>query len=202
MRHLHTIARSGLRWWLLARKLCRDGGANQRVGELAPFLAAVADFRPRTLLEIGVADGGNLASLARAAAPEATLIGVDPHPGPGAELLIRRHMAAGQHLELLPTTAEQALATTDLRFDLVFIDGDHERVCDDFRAVWPRVRQGGWIALHDIVPDGGMPNLDSGRVPEFWKEINGTRSWIEDPEQQGYGIGLIEKDEAQNRPGG
>jgi hypothetical protein len=61
------------------------------------------------------------------------------------------------------------------------------------------VRSGGTIAFHDIVPDHGSRGWTrtaawSGGVPLFWREIKGqyeTSEYVEHPDQDGYGIGLL-----------
>src|SRR2546423_408301 len=45
--------------------------------EIIPFLAKLEKRRPRCIIEIGTAQGGNFFLLARAAAPDAHLISVD-----------------------------------------------------------------------------------------------------------------------------
>ena len=73
-------------------------------------------------------------------------------------------------------------------------------VSRDFSAYAPFVRPGGIIAFHDIVPDfrtrhGITTGSDVGQVPAFWAHLkqNGhqTCEFIEDPQQDGYGIGLL-----------
>jgi len=69
----------------------------------------------------------------------------------------------------------------------------------------PLVRKGGLIAFHDIVSDfktryGIVTTSDVGQVPDFWEELRaGHRTYyelIEDPDQDGYGIGVLEWDGA------
>ncbi len=63
------------------------------------------------------------------------------------------------------------------------------------------VRSGGIVAFHDIVPDfrtryGTPTRADAGEVPKFWAELKcryaKTRELVEDPMQDGFGIGLLE----------
>jgi len=193
--HLGIALRAGWRWWFLARKLCRAGGAQQRIGELAPFLASLAGLRPQTVVEIGVADGGSLAAFAHAAAPDARLIGIDPEPSPTAQALIRSHMRPDQTLEIMGCPSSEAIPSLSGPVDFVFIDGDHDAAGGDLIMVRPLVRPGGWIAFHDIVPDRGVPGIDSGTVPRLWSRLDGARTWIEYPDQAGFGIGLLIKDD-------
>jgi hypothetical protein len=85
--------------------------------------------------------------------------------------------------------------------DILFIDGDHsyEGVKADFLAYSSMVRPGGLIAFHDIVSDnearGRAKSLAwSGGVPRFWNELKhlfDAAEYVENPEQDGYGIGVI-----------
>ena len=101
------------------------------------------------------------------------------------------------------------------KLDYLFIDGDHsyDGVKADFEQFAPLVRPGGLIAFHDIHPDhrslrgeryehldatrGVLPDRGaiSGDVPRYWAEIKGrypgSRELIEDPAQDGAGIGVI-----------
>ena len=101
------------------------------------------------------------------------------------------------------------------KIDFLFIDGDHSYagVKADFEMYGPLVRPGGLIAFHDIHPDHrslrgeqyahleetrGVPQDQgsiSGDVPRFWAEIRdiypGSRDLIDDPAQDGAGIGVI-----------
>jgi hypothetical protein len=61
------------------------------------------------------------------------------------------------------------------------------------------VRSGGIIALHDIVPDhrtrfGRNTGCYAGEVHRFWAELKQRHDTVElvsDPEQDGFGIGVI-----------
>jgi cephalosporin hydroxylase len=91
--------------------------------------------------------------------------------------------------------------------DLLFIDGDHsfEGVAADFNNYSPLVKNNGLILFHDIVPDFktrfGIETASwTGGVPEFWSLLAGKfqcQTWIHDPEQDGYGLGLIHWQQCQ-----
>lgn len=53
-----------------------------------------------------------------------------------------------------------------IKFDFVFIDGSHEYVdvLKDFELIYPHVKEGGWIAFHDVEPGW----VGSWRV---WREV-------------------------------
>lgn len=86
--------------------------------------------------------------------------------------------------------------------DFLFIDGDHsyEGVKKDFKMYKGLVKEDGYIAFHDIVPDystryGILTSSYTGGVPIFWNEIKSSYRYneiIEDLNQDGYGIGVLE----------
>jgi predicted O-methyltransferase YrrM len=85
--------------------------------------------------------------------------------------------------------------------DFLFIDGDHSYngVKADFDLYAPLVRRGGMIALHDIVADhrtrfGRDTGCYAGEVYRYWAELKAryrTDELIQDPEQDGFGIGVV-----------
>lgn len=183
--------------------------------EFLKFLAIVERRKPTGVLEIGTSHGGSLFLLCRVAAADAALASVDlprdsPHGGypRWRELLYQTFPAPSQSLHLIRmdshTTGclDRVRATfRDQGVDVLFIDGDHsyEGVSKDFELYGPLVRPGGIVAFHDIVPDYGTRyGIDtpvfSGGVPEFWREVRETHSTmeiVEDPEQNGFGIGVL-----------
>ncbi|HQF37291.1 MAG TPA: class I SAM-dependent methyltransferase, partial [Candidatus Dojkabacteria bacterium] len=89
--------------------------------------------------------------------------------------------------------------------DLLFIDGDHSffGVANDYVKFSPLVRPGGHIVFHDINKDsylktGEKSTTNVGKVPIFWEALKQTTNnfleIINDPDQDGYGIGIIKKE--------
>jgi predicted O-methyltransferase YrrM len=190
----------------------------QRRGEIAALMAIVERERPSTVLEIGTANGGTLFLLARCASADATLISVDleggPYGGGYPPWRVRLYEAfadAGQRVVLLrgdshlPGTRDGVRALLAGRaLDLLFIDGDHsyEGVSRDLGLYGPLVREGGLVALHDIVP--GPEDLVGG-VPRLWAELKGRHDHEElivDREQGGFGIGVIRQGPSSEGPRG
>lgn len=182
--------------------------ASQKLEEIIPALERIGALRPRRICEIGTSAGGTLYLLTRVGAPDALVVSID--------LSIPRHTAAlrsrfarpGQrlvsiagdsHSEETAAKLERVLAGEQL--DALFIDGDHsyEGVRADFERYAPLVRGGGIVALHDVNEDfrtrrGFETPSISGEVPRFWRELKEryrTEELIADPEQDGYGIGLV-----------
>ena len=176
--------------------------------EISQLLVRLADSQPRTIVEIGTANGGTLFLLTRVAAPKATIISIDKPNGsfgggyPGSMTPVFRSFARdGQSVILVRSDSHENATVDHTRkilddrdVDFLFIDGDHsyQGVKSDFSMYSPLVAEGGLIALHDIVP--GLPS-HVGEVPRFWTELRGkypsheiVKSWS----QGQAGIGLLD----------
>ncbi len=178
--------------------------------EIRNLLARLETDRPSTVLEIGTARGGTLFLFTRVAADDATLMSVDLPGGKfGGSRKQHRHrlfmaFAHGkQRLEFLEADSHKDQTRQKIeelcggrQVDFLFIDGDHsyEGVRRDYELYSPLVRRGGVVAVHDIAPG---PRELVGGVPRFWAEIRDSSSsqeLVEDWEQGGYGIGVIQVD--------
>jgi len=175
--------------------------------EITKLLEIVKDLKPKIILEIGTAAGGTLYLFTNIADPEATIISVDLLGGsfgggyPEWKIPLYQSFAKGkQKIKLLradshnPKTLELVKTVIDHRMiDFLFIDGDHtyEGVKRDFNMYSSLVKEGGIIALHDIVehsPETGC------QVNMFWNEIKYDYEYlefIEDINQKWAGIGVI-----------
>ena len=184
-----------------------DIGMTQNRGEIAPLAALVRELCPAGVVEIGTASGGTLFLWTRLATADATLVSVDlPWPWSNDSIeaatleKLRTFRRDRQALHCLrkdshsaETRREVETALAGRPVDFLFIDGDHsyDGVKNDFLQYGPLVRPGGLIAFHDILHQSqGL----GGDVPRFWAEIkaryNGIE-FIEDPGQDGFGIGVI-----------
>lgn len=183
--------------------------STQKPPEIAALLRLLAGQPPQTVCEIGAFKGGTLALLASEADSRARILSIDlDYPairrkvnrllcGPAQELTC---LEADSHAAATRRRVEDWLRGT--RFDLLFIDGDHtyDGVKRDHEMYGPLVRPGGLIVFHDIVEDArtrfGTPSdSDVGDVPKYWAEVKAsmrdTIELVEDPMQDGYGIGII-----------
>lgn len=141
-----------------------------------------------------------------------TFVGIDLEPENG-RLLTALAPALVSVTVLQGSTRDQAVRDRLVRcldgsaLDILFIDGDHryQGVRADFLEYRSLVRPGGLIAFHDIVPHRERPyelgagGPWSGDVPRLWREMRDHFShWelIDDPAQDGCGIGVIEHDPA------
>lgn len=192
---------------------------SQVESEIVRFLELVSRERPRRVLEVGSLGGGTLFLFARVAAPDALLLGMDlpAHDGGGlpdwcATVYERGFASPGQRVRVVRGDSHREATRDHVKallggqpLDLLFIDGDHtyEGVKRDFELYAPLVRRGGLIGLHDIVQDefhrrGVRTKGDAGEVFRFWDELkndgtrrNGLLEIVEDPNEDGYGIGVV-----------
>jgi predicted O-methyltransferase YrrM len=197
----------GLVEFVLANQYFR---AIQVPSELTALGEILAQRRPERALEIGTAEGGTLLFLTRLASPQATIVSVDLPGGKFGggystrrQWFYQRFARSRQRLHLLRGDSHATEMLEDVKaafagkaLDYLFIDGDHryEGVKSDFEMYGPLVRKGGLIAFHDIV-DG--PADAVGGVPRFWREIKSRydhSQFIKNPDQGGYGIGVLYMD--------
>lgn len=79
-------------------------------------------------------------------------------------------------------------------WEYIFIDGDHsyDGVKRDFNLFWPKLREGGILAIHDIFSPKSIMGTRAG-VKKFWNELKRSREYrlIEIPGL--CGMGLIQK---------
>jgi predicted O-methyltransferase YrrM len=182
---------------------------DQKETEALGLLSLLQQQSPTHLCEIGSRRGGSLFLLSRVASPCARMLAIDigfsehelravPHfRGPAQSITC---LQADSHAQGTLRRVQDWLGGHQL--DFLFIDGDHSYsgVSADFEMYSPLVRPGGVIAFHDIVPDSktrrgvGSAN-DTGEVPAFWAALKqrgyATEELIEDPEQDGMGIGIV-----------
>jgi predicted O-methyltransferase YrrM len=177
--------------------------------EILQLLKIIQLEPPKYILEIGTSNGGTLFLLSRVAAGDGCIISIDLPFGqygggyPAWKRLFYKSFAqTNQIIELIradshnPATREiVATILQNNKIDLLFIDGDHtyEGMKKDFEMYEPLVKVGGIIILHDVVPH----RLERGcGVDRYWDEIKRChehREFVENPDQQWAGIGLIIK---------
>jgi cephalosporin hydroxylase len=181
----------------------------QKRRELVRLLELLRSMAPTRICEIGTASGGTLCALARVSRADATLVTVDLSLTPERKAAFPQFARDSQRIVCLegnshdPAIRDQVSALLSGAYlDVLFIDGDHsyEGVRDDFAMYGPLVRDGGLVVFHDIVPDDGQrygrpTHASTGGVPRFWSELkarsNATQEIIDDPNQDGYGLGVL-----------
>jgi cephalosporin hydroxylase len=175
--------------------------------EITDLLEEVKKEEPRVMIEIGTAMGGTLFLFCRAAAEIATIISIDL---PGGEFgggysslripLYKAFKLPKQRIHLIRADSHKEATLQQVKrvlngekADLLFIDGDHSYngIKMDFEMFSPLVKDGGLIALHDIV----VHPVETGcEVNKFWEEIKNRYEYTEfvsDWNQGWAGIGTI-----------
>ena len=175
--------------------------------EILRLLALVKQRQPRTVLEIGTANGGTLFLWCALAHPEASITSIDLPGGIHGggypfwkTFLYKTFAQKRQQLWLMransqspQTLAELKSHLTGKKIDYLFIDGDHtyKGVKADFENYRPFVAESGLIAFHDICAT--PPELNC-QVDTFWNEIRKDyrhEEFIDDPKQGWGGIGVL-----------
>lgn len=183
--------------------------SNQKRAEIIALLNELESLKPKRLCEIGADKGGTLGLFASAADPNARILSLDIDY-PDTRAAVYQSLALdGQSVKCIEADSHSPATLDRVKqwlagetFDFLFIDGDHsyDGVKADYEMYSALVRPGGIVAFHDIVPDfytrfGKKTPSDVGEVPRYWTELKPTvsdwKEFIEDPEQDGYGIGML-----------
>lgn len=174
--------------------------------ELLPFAREVHARNPKTVVEIGTANGGTLFMATRVAADDALIISIDlpggkfgggypawkaPYYQSFARLRQRLHLLRADSHE--PSTLRALEGLLDGRMvDYLLIDGDHSYagVKQDHEMYRHLVRPGGIIVFHDIAPH----NRTDCQVDRYWNEVRTSglyQEYIKQPPQGRFGVGLL-----------
>lgn len=143
--------------------------------------------KARTIVELGVAEGGSAVSMREAAPHGARLVLVDPYQRNRwgvsfARTVARRNVGRvrrGDVTWIEMTSAEAARGWSD-SIDLLFVDADHsfERALDDWVRWSPHVAIGGVVAFHDArVFDGGWVTPETGSARVVADHVTNNESW-------------------------
>lgn len=179
----------------------------QQRQEITKLVQTVSARNPKTVLEIGTANGGSLFLFCRAAAENAIIVSIDLPGGingggfPNWKTSLYKDFAdTSQQIHLLrldshkQSTRDQVAQLTPTRtFDVIMIDADHsyEGVKRDFELYKTLVAKGGIVVLHDVIMNRFDPSI---QVNVFWGEVKQTHTTEEiifDPQQGNMGIGIV-----------
>lgn len=159
--YLDTIERqTNLR--LLNGRMC--SGLIQ--GRLLKMLTAM--IRPTRVLELGTFSGFSALSIAEALEEDTTIdtIEIDDE----LEDFIRHSLSlapCGNKVRLHIGSAEDVVKQwTNETFDLIFIDADKRRYCQDFDLCLPLLRKGGFILADNTLWDGHVTDPAKDRDPQ------------------------------------
>jgi len=167
--------------------------------EIFYLMRLLIKIRPRVVCEIGTAFGGTLFLFSRASAPDATIISIDKYPK-WKTRFYESFALEKQKIHLIRGDSHSSETVEKVnrilkgrQIDFIFIDGDHtyNGVKMDFETYVRFLRDGGIIALHDIVPH---PQETGCEVNRLWNEIRCKYQNLEivkDWKQGWAGIGII-----------
>lgn len=161
---------------------------NQRKAELRRLHALIPEHIPfvKTILEIGIRDGGNLCLLSRFLVEDGIAIGIDPQEILKVDTEVVKSFISpakfifydgrSQDYNILGAVYD---TLKNQKLDILFIDGDHhyEAVKKDFEMYSPLVGSPGMIILHDV---GDWEETSVGTTVEYWyKELRKRRPYVE-----------------------
>jgi predicted O-methyltransferase YrrM len=178
----------------------------QNRAEIVEVLKIIAKNPPKSVLEIGTANGGTLFLLTRMAQDDALITSVDLPGGKFGggypkwkEFVYKSFAKNNQKINLLRANSHEKQTfnmVSDIfkkqKIEFMFIDGDHtyEGVKEDFLTYQALLADNALVMFHDIVPHF---NPIYG-VEKFWNEIKHQYThleFIESNQQDGKGLGLI-----------
>lgn len=175
--------------------------------EILSFLEFAQSEQPKNICEIGTALGGTNFLLSQAIPSTELMVGIDLYVKNRSQL--HYFSRPNQHIHLINGTSHTKQTINQVQkilagqqFDLLFIDGDHtyQGVKQDFLSYRHLVREGGIIVFHDVMPDYRTRYGDystgrwAGDVPRFWANLKALYphyEFVENPDQDGFGIGAI-----------
>jgi predicted O-methyltransferase YrrM len=182
------------------------GGAFQLPAEIGPALDQICAAEPATVCEIGTALGGTTVLLTRYCPSIRTVVGMDLFVKNKAQLRLITREDQSIHLldgsSYAPDTVRRVKDVLGVQpIDVLFIDGDHryEGAGRDFLNYRSLLREGSLVLFHDIVQDhavrfGTSTRSYSGGVPKLWAQLKALYQhdeYVEDPDQDGMGIGIL-----------
>jgi caffeoyl-CoA O-methyltransferase len=119
-------------------------------------------IQPVSILEIGTFTGYSAICLAQGLHPDGVLHTIDNNPEV-ADLAKKYFTEAGLTDKIVQHSgnAMQILPSLSGPFDLVFIDADKENYVDYYKAVFPKVRPGGFILADNVFWYGKVMDPDA-----------------------------------------
>lgn len=173
--------------------------------EITQLAQAVQVIKPKIIVEIGTARGGTLLIWSYLASQRVITCDLNDtrlqrpvfsrFPPPGSDCKVTL-LTGNSHEASFKARLTQEL--NGEKADFMFIDGDHTEsgVEADYNDYKEFVRPGGLIAFHDIVEKQPLP---TNQVFHFWKRLKvgaDVQEFVADPNQCGFGIGLLRVPEA------
>ena len=168
--------------------------------EITALANAVKALQPKIILEIGTARGGTLLIWSSLASEKVIACDLQemnaqgplyqgfPPPSSACKVTL---LSGDSHSADFKQRVARELGGK--KADFIFIDGDHTvgGVTADYNDYREFARPGGIIAFHDIVE---KQPLVTNQVYHLWKNLKKemtTEEFVNNPNQSGYGIGIV-----------
>lgn len=181
----------------------------QKRSEIVKLCEVIKKNKPKIILEIGTSGGGTFRLFSHFSDDYAKICTIDIDNGSVRSKAYKELAKPTQDVNILQggSYSSQTVKAVESwldgdQLDFLFIDGDHlyDGVSKDYKLYSPFVKKGGLIGFHDIQDDekslaGDYENSNVGGVPQLWREIKINDKpfyeFIDSPDQEGYGIGLL-----------
>jgi predicted O-methyltransferase YrrM len=137
----------------------------------------------RTIVEIGVAEGGSAWDMRSTMDADGTLVLIDPYPrvmGLNLTSVTARRLVGGVErgrVEWLTAFSRDAVRGWERPIDVLLIDGDHsyDATRQDIEGWSPHVREDGAILFHDALLDADWMSMEFGSA-QFVAELRDSDS--------------------------
>ncbi len=168
--------------------------------EITKLLEILKKRKPKSILEIGTANGGTLFLFAKVSDRNARIVSIDNGYPRWREKLYRAFALPSQKLYLLRSNSHDSSTLKrargllgGARVDFLFIDGDHtyEGVKKDFAMYSKLVKKGGVIGFHDIVVHPPEAECEVDRLFNEVKKRYRSSEIVENRKQGWGGIGVL-----------
>ncbi len=120
------------------------------------FLQMIVQMiQPKRILEIGTFTGYSAVAMAMVMPPDGKLITIDNNEE--IETMATgffKEAGLDEKISMMPGDATEIVPGLLQQFDLVFIDADKEQYTDYYKAVFPKVRKGGFILADNVLWGG------------------------------------------------
>jgi|ERR1035437_1635122 cephalosporin hydroxylase len=185
-------------------------GLLQVENEIIPFMEYLdKEVKPKTMLEIGLCQGGSFFLWCKLMEPSSLKLGIDlpngrwgaPYTRDAFEMAVNKRniemFAPNVTINYGSSTDPAMIEWTNKqlggnKLDFLFIDADHtyEGVKKDYNNYKDFVRSGGIIAFHDI-KETELHKEKECNVYKFWQELEGEKKEFVDMTVGWGGIGVI-----------
>jgi len=144
------------------------------------FLQMIVQMiQPKRILEIGTFTGYSAVAMAMVMPPDGKLITIDNNEE--IETMATgffKEAGLDEKISMMLGDATEIVTGLSQQFDLVFIDADKEQYTDYYKAVFPKVRAGGFILADNVLWGGKVfekltkTDKETKGIQEFNEKVN------------------------------